>query len=183
MLYAIWTHAFHLPDANPNQFSFDTYSDKRELIKGVLQMISDSRETIIDLDGEEMDELLDEVLEELHSLLEEPNLEGMDLTNKYWEFGNMELNIHMADYYPAVVRRFPDVTLKIAEDVFSDYTDLDDEDEKESDNEVDYDDDYDDDEYLSLYRQICSINESTALEEFDQVFGSCKELLSEWSTF
>ncbi len=171
MVYVIWTHAFHLPGANPGQFSFDTFDDKKEMVNAIIEFLEESREPIIYLGSEEAEDSLTEALSKLRLFLDEPNLEATDFTDKSWEIGDAEITIHLAEAFPDVLGRFQDVVLSVSEDAFSDC--IDDE----------GDDDDDDDEFRLLYRDICSVNQSTSREEFDRIFAVCNEILSEWSTF
>ena len=180
MVYVIWSHSFNLPGANPNQYSFDTFTDKKAMVTEFIEWFEGNREPIINLGTDDAEESLDEVLEELRSLLEDPTLESTDLTDRDWMVEDAEIIIHMAEEYPSVLERFQAVVFEVAEDAFSEY--LDDEDD-DVDDDVDEDDDEDeDDELLRLYRDIRSVNPSTTQEEFDRIFDACDDL-GEWSAF
>jgi hypothetical protein len=176
MVYVIWSHAFNLPGATTNQYSFETFADKKTLVTTIREWFEESREPIINLGTDDAEESLDEVLEELRSLLEDPTLESMDLTDRDWMVEDAEIVIHMAEEYPAVLGRFQDVALEVAEDVFSEYLD------EEEEEDVEEEEDDEDDEYLRLYRDIRSVNPSTTQEEFDRIFEACDDL-GEWSVF
>ncbi len=184
MVYVIWSHAFNLPGATTNQYSFETFADKKTLVTTIREWFEESRESIINLGTDDAEESLDEVLEELRSLLEDPTLESMDLTDRDWMVEDAEIVIHMAEEYPAVLGRFQDVALEVAEDAFSEYIDEEEEEEEDDEDEDDFEDDEDDeaDEFLRLYRDIRSVNPSTTQEEFDRIFEACDDL-GEWSVF
>ena len=99
MIYAIWTHAFHLPGATTNQFSCDIFRSKNELIRAIIDMLEDSREPIINLSMND-DEEFDVILEEYINMAEDPDIEDKDLTGESWWVGDMEITIHMAEPYP-----------------------------------------------------------------------------------
>jgi hypothetical protein len=176
MVYVIWTHAFNLPGATTNQYSFETFADKKTLVTTILEWFEESREPIINLGSDEAQDLLEEVLKELRSLLEDPTLENTVLTDREWIVDDAEIIIHMAEDYPAVLGCFQDVALEVAEDVFSEYLD------EEEEEDVEEEEDDEDDEYLRLYRDIRSVNPSTTQEEFDRIFEACDDL-GEWSVF
>ncbi len=172
MIYVIWTHAFDLSGSFTNQYSFDTFSDKKEVVSTVVKWLDESRASIIDLGIEETEEELDNTLKDLHALLDNNDLENTDLTDMSWEIGDAEIVIHMADEYPEVLERFQDTVFAVAEDMFAEYID--------ADYELDEDDE---DELFVLYRDICSVSNATDVNEFNRVFESCSEQLNNWSVF
>ena len=74
MIYAIWTHAFHLPGATTDQFSCDVYFEKAGLIKEIIDLLEGNREPIINL-GMNDDAEFDEALKVFTDLIEDPKLE------------------------------------------------------------------------------------------------------------
>lgn len=180
MVYVIWTHAFDLPGANSDQYSFDTFPDKKALVRELIEWFEGNREPIVSLGTDEAEESLDEVLEELRSLMEDPKLESTDLTDRDWMVEDAEVIIHMAEEFPSVLERFQDVVFEVAEDAFSEY--LEEEEEEDEEEDEDEDEEDEDDEFLRLYRDIRSVDPSTAREEFDRIFDACKDL-GEWSAF
>ena len=179
MIYAIWTHAFHLPGATTNQFSCDIFSNKRKLIRAIIDLLEESREPIIDL-GMNDDEEFDATLEEYISMAEDPNIEDKDLTGESWWVGDMEITIHMAEPYPEVLDCFKDAISSASCSMSDDY----DEDEEDEVEDVDEEDDYADAENrISIYRAIDSIGKNTSEEQFREIFCKCSSLFDEWETF
>ena len=94
MIYATWTHAFHLPGANTDQSSCDMFENKRELITEIIKVLEESREPIVNLGIDGTEDELNDLLDEFRKMAEDPETENEELDNKSWYVGDMEITIH-----------------------------------------------------------------------------------------
>ena len=172
MVYAIWTHVFHLPGATTDQYSCETLSSKQQLLGAIIDVLEESRESLIVLGGEEIEEELDDLLTDLESEYEDPELEDRDLTNRIWEVGDMEITIHMAECYPKVLHFFKAALEEVSGEDFDSYAEVNIEEDEEF---------VDEDE--RLFHSISHINTNTPEEEFRDIFAACCERFGEWETF
>lgn len=171
MIYTIWTHVFNLPGANTDQYSCDTFSDKRELIAAIADVLEESREPLVNLSIDGTEEELDAALAELRQRANDPETEEEDLAGETWFIGDMEITIHLAESFPEVLKNFGEILFDVAE---ADLEDIDDE-----------EDDDDTPSYWihRIVKDIRLIDEETSLEDFSKIFTACHEHLGNWSTY
>ena len=179
MIYTIWTHAFHLPGATTDQYSCEMLKSKTQLIGAIMDLLEECRETLINLDDAETE--LDELLEDLESDYNDPDIEEQDLTNRTWEVGSLEITIHMAEPFPDVLKVFKGVIEDVTGEDPDSYADLEEEYDDEDDEE-DEDEEFFDERELLLCK-ISRIDEDMTEAEFRDIFSECEEYFGEWATF
>lgn len=153
MLYTLFWHEFSLPGATTNQYSFRKYDSMAEFIDEILYELSENRDVICNLDGDEVAEEVDECI---NSLVEEDII----LSDQNWTFGSFDLRICFAKFYPEILKGFKETVMKGIDSRYSSVMD-----------------------HFKAYKALESVNENMSEEEFAAVFDILMDTLGEEAVF